>query len=187
MPKKTKILGHGIPRVHWLRRPKTAAPKNLLQRFGRLAKLIYVLLVRIDATPQQVAMGFAVGVVLGVFPSFGLGVPAAILLSLIFRINKAATLVGVFIMNPLTLVPIWTASAFIGALITGTDYRLVLAAARSGAIFRSLSYSTYVYMAGNLTLTAALAILSYGVVWAAVSRYKTLTQRRRAERLNPNE
>lgn len=132
-------------------------------------------------------MGFAVGVVLGVFPSFGLGVPAAILLSLIFRINKAATLVGVFIMNPLTLVPIWTASAFIGALITGTDYRLVLAAARSGAIFRSLSYSTYVYMAGNLTLTAALAIISYGAVWAAVSRYKTLTQRRRAERLNSNE
>ena len=132
-------------------------------------------------------MGFAVGVVLGVFPSFGLGIPAAILLSLIFRINKAATLVGVFIMNPLPLVPIWTASAFIGALITGTDYRLVVTAARSGAIFRSLSYSTYVYMAGNLTLTAALAILSYGVVWVAVSRYKKLKRRRRAERPNPDE
>jgi uncharacterized protein (DUF2062 family) len=132
-------------------------------------------------------MGFAVGVVLGVFPSFGLGVPAAILLSLIFRINKAATLVGVFIMNPLTLVPIWTMSAFIGGLITGADYQVILEQARSGELFRSLSYSTYVYMAGNLTLATALALLSYGVVWAAVSRYKKLKKPGRAERLNPDE
>lgn len=187
MPKKTKIFGHGIPRVHWLRRPKTAAPKNLLQRFGRLAKLIYVLLVRIDATPRQVAVGFAVGVVLGVFPSFGLGVPAAVLLSLVFRINKAATLVGVFIMNPLTLVPIWTMSAFIGGLITGADYRIILEQARSGELFRSLSYSTYVYMVGNVTLASALAVLSYGVVWTAVSRFRKLKHRRRTEHLNPDE
>jgi len=187
LPKKTKMLGHGVPRVHWLRRPKTAAPKNLPQRFGRLAKLIYVHLVRIDATPHQAALGFAVGVVLGIIPSFGFGALFAVLLSLIFRINKAAAILGSLIMNPITTVPFWTASAFIGALITGADYRVVLAAARSGAIFRSLSYSTCVYMAGNLTLAAVLAILSYGVVSVAVSRYKKLKHRRRAERLNPDE
>lgn len=127
------------------------------------------------------------GVVLGIVPSFGLGVPVAVLLSLIFRINKAAAILGSLIMNPITTVPFWTVSAFIGALITGADYHLVLAAVRSGAIFRSLSYSTYVYMAGNLTLAAALAILSYGVVWAAVSRYNKLKHQRRAEISNPDE
>jgi uncharacterized protein (DUF2062 family) len=182
--KQKKILGHGIPRVHWFRRPKTAAPRNPVQRFGRLAKLIYVHLVRIDATPHQAASGFAVGVVLGIIPSFGFGGPIAVLLSFIFRINKAATILGAMIMNPITTVPFWTASAFVGGLVTGADYRIILTAARSGEIFRSLSYSTYVYMAGNLTLASVLALISYGVVWAVVSRYKKLKKLRRAERFN---
>jgi uncharacterized protein (DUF2062 family) len=153
-----------------------------VQRLGRLAKLIYVLLVRIDATPHQVGLGFAIGVVLGVFPSFGLGVPAAILLSLIFRINKAATLVGVFIMNPLTLIPIWTMSAFIGGLITGADYRIILEQARNGELFRSLSYSTYVYIIGNVTLASALAVSSYALIRGVVGRYHKMKRLRRAEK-----
>jgi uncharacterized protein (DUF2062 family) len=187
LPEKKKILGHGIPRVHWFRRPKTASPRNLVQRLGRLAKLIYVNLVRIDATPHQVATGFAVGVVLGIIPSFGFGGLVAVLLSLVFRINKAAAILGSLIMNPITTVPFWTVSAFLGGLITGADYRIILTAARTGEIFRSLSYSTYVYMAGNLTLAAALAVLSYGVVWTAMSRYKRLKKLRKDERSTQNK
>ena len=160
-----------------------------MKRFGRLAKLIYVLLVRIDATPHQIALGFAVGVVLGVFPSFGFGGPVAILLSIIFRLNKAATLIGAMIMNPITTVPIWTMSAFLGGLITGTDYRVIVEQTRNGEIFRSLSYSTYVYLAGNVTLSAVMAVLSYGLTRVGVSRYQRRKKLRRAglRRLKENE
>jgi len=169
-----------VKKIRWWRRPGTARKKNLLQRVWRIFRLLYVLLVRMDASPHQIAFGFAVGVVLGVFPSFGLGGLIAIALAFIFRLNKASTLLGVMIMNPITTVPIWTASAYLGSVVWSANFQLILEETKSGRIFKALSYSTMVYITGNLILSAAMALAAYGLVYFFVGRYQAARAAKRS-------
>ncbi len=180
MVEERKAKDIDVKKIRWLRRPGTARKKHLGQRIWRIFRLLYVLLVRLDASPHQVAFGFAVGIILGVFPSFGLGGPIAIALAFLFRLNKAATILGAMIMNPITTVPIWTVSAFIGSVIWSADFQFILEETKSGRIFKALSYSTMVYMTGNLILAGAMALAAYGLVFYFTRRYQIAKAKRRA-------
>ncbi|MCP4229419.1 MAG: DUF2062 domain-containing protein [bacterium] len=171
-----------VRKIRWWRRPRTARRRNLLQRVWRVLRLFYILLVRLDASPHQVATGFAVGAILGVLPTFGLGGPVAVALAFVFRFNKAATILGAMIMNPITTVPFWTASAFIGSAIWSAEYNYILEEVKTGRVFEAAKYSTMVYMTGNLILTAIVAIIGYGLVYYLVRRYETVKIRRRKEK-----
>lgn len=149
------------------------------RRLGRLAKLLFVRVVRVNASPHQVASGVAVGVWLGVFPTFGLAGPVAYGLAWIFRFNKAGALAGAAIMNPLTSPIFWCASAMLGAAFTGTDWHAVYGLVRSEKYVWALSRTTYVYFLGNLIIATATAALCYAGAFAAV---RARDKRRRAKR-----
>lgn len=165
--------------VRWFRRPRDARPKNFWRRLGRLAKLLYVRVVRINASPHRVAAGVAVGVWLGVFPTFGLAAPAAYVLAWIFRFNKAGALAGAAVMNPLTSPFFWGASAMLGARFAGTDWRDIYALVRNEKYVWALSKTTYVYLMGNVIIATAAAALCYGAAYLAV---RARDKRRRAKR-----
>jgi len=166
-------------RTRWFRRPRRARPKNFWRRLGRLAKLLYVRVVRVNASPHQVASGVAVGVWLGVFPTFGLAGPVAYVLAWIFRFNKAGALAGAAIMNPLTSPVFWAASAMLGAAFTGTDWRNVYGLVCNEKYVWALSRTTYAYFLGNSIIATAAAALSYAGAFAAV---RARDKRRRAKR-----
>ena len=76
--------------------------------------VLYEKIVKIDDSPQKIALGCSLGVFLGVLP--GLGPLAALGLAMIFRVNKAAAFLGSFITNTwLTLV------TFVLAIRIGTS------------------------------------------------------------------
>lgn len=166
-------------RIRWFRRPRHARPKNVWQRLGRLAKLLYVRVVRVNASPHRVAAGVAVGVWLGVFPTFGLAGPVAYVLAWIFRFNKAGALAGAAIMNPLTSPLFWAASAMLGAAFAGTDWHVIYSSIRNERYVWALSRTTYTYFLGNLIIATAAAALCYGGAYAAV---RAREKRRRAKR-----
>ena len=56
----------------------------------RILRFVYLRIVRANDSPPRVAAGVAIGVFLGIFPTFGLGLVLAYILAVIFRINKAA-------------------------------------------------------------------------------------------------
>lgn len=68
--------------------------KNSILRFFRL---IYLKLIRINDTPQRVALGFGVGVFTGIMP--GIGPIAAISLAFILRVNRFSALLGGILTN----------------------------------------------------------------------------------------
>jgi uncharacterized protein (DUF2062 family) len=147
-----------------------------------LAKLLYVHVVRINASPHRVALGVAVGAWLGVFPTFGLAAPVAYVLAWIFRFNKAGALAGAAVMNPLTSPLFWAASAMLGAAFTGMEWRLVYNQIREESYVWALSRTTYVYFVGNLVIATAVAALCYGgAYWAVRARQRRRRARRRAE------
>ncbi len=93
--------------------------KKIWKRIAYFFKWIYHKLARINDSPQKVAQGLGLGVFLGIFP--GAGPIAALVLSSLFRMNKAAALLGSLLTNTWISVAIFLPAIKVGAIITGTD------------------------------------------------------------------
>ncbi len=68
--------------------------ENRIRRFFRL---LYEKLVKINDTPQRVALGFGLGAALGIFP--GTGPIAALTLAWLLRLNRASAVLGSLLTN----------------------------------------------------------------------------------------
>jgi len=71
--------------------------KNSENRFIRFFKFLYLKLFRIHDSPQKIALGFGVGVASGILP--GTGPIVSLFLAFLFRINRAAALIGCLATN----------------------------------------------------------------------------------------
>lgn len=156
------------------KRRSPPAPRPGIFRWIRYA---YVRLVRINDSPQKIAWGLAVGVFLGVFPTFGLGTVVALALAIAFKFNKVAAILGSLIMNPLTTPFFWTASSVLGALLVNRDWHHTLKmfqafsahlslanlATKGGRVFilKGLGTGIYVYLLGNMLISLVLAVVFY--------------------------
>lgn len=177
-----------------LRNGKRGRRAALWTRLSRGFRYLYIRMVRINDSPQKVAWGMAVGVFLGIFPTFGLGIVLALALAIFFKFNKAAAIMGSLIMNPLTIPFFWTASSILGALLANRDWQrtlrmfqvfsaklsLIDLTTREGWAFllRSLGTGVYVYLLGNLVLSLMLAGISY---FAALRLTRVYQERKRSK------
>ena len=140
----------------------------------RWARYHYFRVVRLEDSPEKVAAGFAFGVFVGIFPTFGLGIIIAVLASGILRINKAAAIIGSMVMNPWTSPFFWALSFMSGSIMMGygLDDTMVLYRrinSESGAWKAVLGTRLLVpYIIGNIFITMIFAAASYfGVRWSA--------------------
>jgi len=74
-------------------------------------------LLDLDEPPERTALAFAIGTFIGFSPLLGLQTILAALVSVVWRLNKAAVLTGSLLNNPWTIAPIIAASWAIGSLI----------------------------------------------------------------------
>ena len=74
-------------------------------------------LLRLKEHPHKLARGFAAGVFVGCFPFIGLQFVMAIILALIIRGNKFTAILGTWISNPFTYVPLFFFNFQVGKLI----------------------------------------------------------------------
>lgn len=97
------------------------ASRTLLDKISRFFKFIYLKLFRINDSPQRIAIGFGLGVFLGVLPFTG---PIAALgASFLFRVNRASALLGSILTNTWISIPVFLLSLRAGAFITGVKYQ----------------------------------------------------------------
>ncbi len=76
-------------------------------------------LLALDDTPERIARAFALGVFLAFSPLVGLHLFLGVTIPLLFGLNRIAFLLGVFINNPWTLIPIYAAGAYLGGMVMG--------------------------------------------------------------------
>jgi len=157
--------------------------KHPFVRLKRKARLTYLRILRIDDPPERIARGAAIGVAMGVLPTFGLGTLFALAFAFVFRANKAASVLGSFIMNPVTTPFFWTASLVTGSLLTGNDYSAIYAKMKENGLLTGAGEASVVFIAGNLVISIASTLASYYIVRNAVIRHRKKKEEKRQRKL----
>ncbi len=159
---------------------------KLFVRFKRRAKYLYLKLIRLNDSPEKIALGVAIGAAAGLLPTFGLGLILALLVAYIIGANKRAAILGSFIMNPLTIPLVWTLSSVIGATIFWEDTDKIVSIIKNYNVASGLKWAFVVYLVGNLVLTTVSSLIIYILVKKLViknrrrSIYRKMRQRKDA-------
>lgn len=124
----------------------------------RWLKLIYLKLFRINDSPQKVAIGLGLGVFFGVLP--GMGPLAALFFAFLFRVNRAAALLGSILTNTWLSIPVFVLAVKAGFLITGINYK-DFAKSWTGIASVIVGYIAVSLCIGILVYLAALIVIKY--------------------------
>jgi hypothetical protein len=76
-------------------------------------------LLALEDTPERIALAFSLGVFLAFSPLLGLHTFLGLACTFLFGLNRYALFLGIFINNPWTLVPIYSAGTYLGGLFVG--------------------------------------------------------------------
>lgn len=132
-----------------------------------------LLLFSIKDSPHRISLAFSLGVFIGMSPLLGIHTVLGILVAWIFRLNKLATLVGVYVTNPWTIVPIYTFSTWVGAKCLGLN-RIIPDVDWSHASLKTLlgdfSHLLVPFVLGTLLIGAICAVMSYVIIFSIVRR-----------------
>ncbi|HHL40378.1 MAG TPA: DUF2062 domain-containing protein [Deltaproteobacteria bacterium] len=150
-----------------------------VEKTRRRFRLIYLKALRLDDPPHAIATGAAIGVFMGILPTFGLGIILAVVIAALVKANKASAVLGSLIMNPLTTPLFWTLSAFVGSLVFWEDSSAILERLRGGALMDGLGWAGLVYMTGNIIVSTVFSVLTYWLLKKAVERHRARKAARR--------
>lgn len=88
-------------------------------------RLLLRSILMLDDTPHSIALGTALGMFIGITPTGGIQMLLVVALSLtlgrIFRFNRLAALLMVYVSNPITAVPLYWFCYQVGAVFLGAD------------------------------------------------------------------
>ena len=92
-----------------------------LKKIHPTLKKAYERLLKIRDQPREIALGFSLGIFIGISPTMGVQTIIAVFLASLFKWNKIATAAGVWISNPLSAPFIYSLSYVIGARLIGVS------------------------------------------------------------------
>lgn len=129
--------------------------------------------VRVKDSPRKIAISFAIGVLIGMSPFLGIHTVMGIIVAWLFKLNKFVTIIGVYITNPWTIVPIYTFATWFGAKLLGIDSIIPSINwndIKLADIIKELGTLLWPFVVGTTLLGFLSAIVGYIVVYHAVVR-----------------
>ncbi len=119
-------------------------------------------------SPHEIALGFAIGVLIAVLPTPGISVLLGVLIILIYeKINKYSLFGALALFNPFFMIPFYYLSFKVGDLIFGTEPVL-----RFNIVFLNAVYNyTRRYLVGNLIVAVITSIMAYFIFKYIFIRY----------------
>lgn len=164
------------------RRPGWFRFRNRWDRFVHRVKAL-------QGNPHYVAMGMAIGVFVAITPTIPFHTALAILFAFVLRGSKPAAIIGVWVCNPLTVLPFYIGCYEVGTLLLNhptSDLELVLSlfhtlegplpfSGKCAALLEFLKQEMkvfYAMMAGGMVLGLPAGIFSYFVTRKIVTRLR---------------
>lgn len=131
-------------------------PLRSKKSISRFFRYIYLKLFRINDSPQRISLGFGLGVFLGVLP--GVGPVAAFAFAFLFRVNRAAAVLGSLLTNTWVGVVTFVLAVKAGSAIFGMDWHVVQSEWK--ALFKEFSFKNLMEFRDE----AAAVMLGYGLI-----------------------
>ena len=140
---------------------------------------------------HRVALAFAVGVSVGLSPLFGLHVVLALILAVVLRLDKLDVILGSLILNPLTVVPIYSAATAVGMFFLGNPSAQHAALPwdqmNSLAFWRLHGYAALgpylqAFILGSLLFSMVGGLTTYQLIRQSLEAIDRRRDRRREER-----
>ena len=133
-------------------------------------------IIRIKDNPRLVSLGFALGLFIGMTPFFGGHTILALIFASLFRVNRIAAILGIFITNPLTITFIYPVNYLVG-LQFFPNFDIPLPTAFNFAtlteLFRNAPELIYVLSIGGAVLGIPLSIFGYVFINWLLKRYNS--------------
>jgi uncharacterized protein (DUF2062 family) len=130
---------------------------------------------QIEDTPHRIAMSFALGIFWGMSPLLGIHTIGAFFTAWFLGLNRFVAVVGVYITNPWTIVPIYSFSLWLGARLTGMKQILSdmdLENITFMYLMNKLSPLILPFFVGTFVVGVASGIVSYFIIHKAVVNYR---------------
>jgi uncharacterized protein len=168
-----------------------------LRRRNRSLRDHMRIVMRSRGSPDKIALGVVISLMVGLTPLLGIHIPIALILATLFRASRLASIPGVFITNVFTAVPIYTFTYRIGHAFVGGPEQNIGAVVK--ALLRNLRrHEWYAFpdllrelatvsgeaMGAMFVGGAIVGALISGPAWIITSRLCRRWRHRRAVRLN---
>ena len=148
---------------------KKANLRNIVRR-------TYERFVKIRGRPREIALGFALGIFIGMTPTIGIQMPIAIFFAAMLKWSKISAAFGVLITNPFTSPFIYGLTYIVGARLLGLKAALNLPDELTWSIVKETLKNApaifYALTVGGVVIGLPLAVLCYYVSYAAVNKYQ---------------
>ncbi len=133
--------------------------------------------VSVKDSPRKVALSFAVGVFIGMSPLIGFHTVLGFAVAWAFRLNKFVTVIGVYITNPWTIIPIYTFATWLGARLLGVT-KIIPAINWNEVNFtfllHEMEHLVWPFIVGTTLLGVFSAVIAYMIIYHAAARNKNV-------------
>jgi uncharacterized protein (DUF2062 family) len=155
-----------------MKKPKVN-PNSIIYKIFQMP---YRRFLKIRGEPREIALGFALGLFVGITPTMGIQMIIAVFFAALFKWNKISSAIGVWISNPLTAPLIYSLTYLLGAGILGLKNSFRLSDLQGiTAVVEILKKAPEIFVAliiGGIVLGFPIAVLGYYLSYAAIQRYR---------------
>lgn len=141
----------------------------MIKKYYKKLKEHFKEVLRIKKTPHSIALGFSIGTLIAILPTFGLGILFGLITLMIFKsASKVSMMISFAVWNPLVLFSLYGVGYKIGDWILGDApirvYRIEL--------INELFVYSRKFLVGNFVLAVTFSILSYIILFYLTRWYQ---------------
>ncbi len=163
-----------------------------INAFHRRFRYIYLRLIRLRGHPNELALGMAFGIFMGMMPIIPFQTALALALAIAFKASKITAALGTWITNPVTIYIIYKYCYQIGSFILGYDHNTkilapVVKAIHNGEVLNSIikilsaeGIIIAAFIMGGIVLGVIFAVPSYFIFFYF---FKTFISWRKSRKL----
>jgi uncharacterized protein len=148
-------------------------------------KKTYTRFLKIRGNPHEIALGFALGLFIGMSPTIGLHTAIAVFFAALFKWNKISAALAVWISNPFTAPVVYGITYYTGSKLLGINGDFVQNGVSGfSTIIKTISKAPEIFWAltvGGVIIGLPLAFVGYYLAFSAVGRYQEDIKRKLAQ------
>lgn len=148
------------------------------KKLGRLRGFLRQLL-HLEDSPERTALAFSIGVFFSFSPFVGLHTIMGLATAFLFKLNRLALLIGVYVNNPWTLAPVASLGTALGFYILGTENKFaetswdtMLNGVFWKEMFSDVENLLLPFFVGNLILSVAAGMIAYVILKRVLVRHR---------------